>query len=268
MIAFGFTQKKFIGLTPRGRHRHAAAWLTKGFQALRTGRVTTREWRQFTAAYGTILEWMGLQRPPSRHDDSGTPSRLAWVSDAIQFHRTQAGMTVRDQDLAATMVIGDRITPQPPPQGMTYQVALDGLRSLFNIGAIYRTCEAAGVRTILLGNCPGKEDPRIRKTAMGTHERIIEESTDDLAAALMEKKKKGFTVIGVDTLEGALPCHQFDWPDRAVLVFGNEEYGIAPHILPVMDHFIHIPMFGTKNSLNVGAAVSAVLFQAVLSFTP
>lgn len=95
--------------------------------------------------------------------------------------------------------------------------------------------------------------------------RLKEEKTDDLAQVL-EKKEDGFVIIGVDTLEGSQPCHRFPWPDRAVLVFGNEEYGIAPHLLPVMDRFVHIPMFGRKNSINVANAAATVLFQAVFSF--
>lgn len=64
-------------------------------------------------------------------------------------------MVVRDPDMAGTMITGDRKHPAPDPPPMTYQVALDGLRSLFNIGSIFRSCEAAGVRTVILGNCPG-----------------------------------------------------------------------------------------------------------------
>ena len=273
MRSFGFTRKKFDGLTEQGRHRHAAAWLTEVFQSLRTGRTSSETWQQFVTEYASVLEWMGLAMPAgplaspsvSLTEQNETRARLAWLSDAIHRHRTGAGMVIRDPDLAATMVIGDRQIPAAEPPPMTYQVALDGLRSLFNIGAIFRTCEAAGVSTLILGNCPGREDPRVRKTAMGTHERIREEKTEDMAAALMEKKKHGFMVIGVETIEGSLPCHRFAWPDKAVLVFGNEEYGIAPHLLPVMDGFVHIPMFGMKNSLNVANAVSAVLFQAVFS---
>lgn len=243
-----------------------AAWLQDCFQTLRTGRVSSQQWQRFALEYATVLSWMGIALARPLPADTNVPECLAWVSDAIHSHRTGAGMVVRDHHMTRTMITGDRYAPAAEHPAMDYQVALDGLRSLFNIGAIFRTCEAAGVSTIILGNCPGGEDPRVRKTAMGAHQRISEEKTGDLAQTLLEKKKAGFAVIGMETVERSVPCHKFFWPPKAVLVFGNEEYGIAPHLLPVMDQCVHIPMFGTKNSLNVGAAVSAVLFQAVFSF--
>jgi tRNA(Leu) C34 or U34 (ribose-2'-O)-methylase TrmL len=264
MHSFGFTQKKFTRLTGPGRHRHLAAWLTANFQALRTGRVCPDQWKQLLREYSTILSWAGLDLPKPCPGGQDIPACLAWLSDAIHFHRIAAGMVIRDPDMAQTMITGDRAVSAPPPPAMTFQVALDGLRSLFNIGSILRSCEAAGIKTVILGNCPGSEDPRVAKTAMGA--RVSEEKTEDLAAVLAEKKAEGFTLIGVDTLEGSRPCHELDWPARAVVVLGNEEYGIAPHLLPVMDHCVHIPMFGAKNSLNVANAASIILFQAVFSF--
>lgn len=265
MHSFGFTQKKFTGLTAQGRHRHLITWLTAVFQTLRTGRISQGQWDRFLREYAGILGWAGLDLPGGPPGTDSIPACLAWLSDAIHFHRTAAGMVVRDADMTRTMITGDRAHPGTAPPPMTYEVALDGLRSLFNIGSIFRSCEAAGVNTVILGNCPGSEDPRVAKTAMGA--RVREEKTGDLAAVLAEKKAMGFTLIGVDTLEGSRPCHRIEWPARAVLVFGNEEYGIASHLLPVMDWFVHIPMFGAKNSLNVANAASVILFQAVFSLT-
>jgi tRNA G18 (ribose-2'-O)-methylase SpoU len=51
-------------------------------------------------------------------------------------------------------------------------------------------------------------------------------------------------------------------------VFGNEEYGMAAHLLPLMDDLVHIPMFGTKNSMNVANAAGVVIFQAMLHLDP
>ena len=264
MRSFGFTQKKFTGLTEQGRHRHLAAWLTTVFQTLRTGRIRQDQWDQFLFDYEGILGWADLELPGRIPGNDSVPQRLAWLSDAIHFHRTAEGRVIRDADMTRTMITGDRAHPENPPPAMTYQVALDGLRSLFNIGSILRSCEAAGIKTVILGNCPGSEDPRVAKTAMGAQ--VVEEKTQDLTAVLEEKKACGFTLIGVDTIEGSRPCYNVEWPEKAVLVFGNEEYGIAPHLIPVMDVFVHIPMFGAKNSLNVANAASVILFQAVFAF--
>jgi len=202
---------------------------------------------------------------PSHPSPGSTKEWMVFISDAIHSHRIASGKVLRDYDLLDKVITGDRDQPGPQPPVMEYQVALDGLRSLFNVGSIFRTCEAAGIKTMILGNCLGKESPQVRKTAMGTHESLMEEHTQDLTRVLAEKKDQGFRIICVETISESSPCHEYDWPEKAVIVVGNEEYGISPHVLSAMDDAVHIPMFGKKNSLNVANALSAVLYQAVFS---
>jgi len=133
------------------------------------------------------------------------------------------------------------------------------------VGSIFRTCDAAGIQSLILGNTLGKEDPRVQKTAMGAHKWISQETTSDLAQTLLEKKSQGFQIIAVETAVGSVPCHEFAWPSKGVVVFGNEEYGISSHVMPMADHIVHIPMFGKKNSLNVANAAAVILFQIALS---
>ena len=193
---------------------------------------------------------------------------MVYVSDAIHFHRQAAGMVAKDHNLLEPVKTGDRAESKGLAPDMEYQVALDGLRSLFNVGSIFRTCEAVGVTTIILGNTLGKENPRVRKTAMGAQEWITQEKTQDLAQTLTKKKAQGFRIIGVETMAGSAPCHGYAWPRKAVLVVGNEEYGISPHVLRVVEDMVHIPMYGRKNSLNVANATTAILYQAVFSLGP
>ncbi len=174
-------------------------------------------------------------------------------------------MVIKDHNLLEAVVTGDRSESNDLPSDIEYQVALDGLRSLFNVGSIFRTCEAVGVKTIILSNTMGKEHPQVRKTAMGSQEWITQEKTQDLAQTLVDKKAKGFRIIGVETMAGSAPCHGYAWPKKAILVVGNEEYGISPHVLRVVEDMVHIPMYGKKNSLNVANATTAILYQAVLS---
>jgi tRNA G18 (ribose-2'-O)-methylase SpoU len=96
---------------------------------------------------------------------------------------------------------------------------------------------------------------------MGADQWIEEETTQDLAHTLMEKKEKGFTVMGIETLPHARPYSEVSWTDNTIVVFGNEEYGIASHVLKTCDAFANIPMFGRKNSINVANAVSVICFQ-------
>lgn len=264
MDTFGFTRKKYLSLSEQGRRTHLSGWLASVYQRLLTSRVTPEQFCRIHAQYRTITAWSGTSCPPVPAG-SDNRARLAFISDAIHRLRIESGQFPRDYDLLDRVVTGDRAAPRQVRPDMDYQVALDGLRSLFNVGSIYRSCEAAGVRHLILGNCPGRENPRVRKTAMGTQHRLVEEKTTDLAQTLEAKKRQGFRIIALETLSDAVPCHQYPWPAKAVLLVGNEEYGIAPHVLSTRDDAVHIPLFGQKNSLNVANALSTVLFQAVFS---
>jgi len=265
MDTFGFTRKKFLSLSEKNQHRHIIAWLSGFYQKLSTNRIKKSAFDEFCSRYEAILKWMDLTlflRP-----DHGTRAQIEYVSNAVQFHRKSTEITIRDDTLLEPVTFLDKEIPALQLENMEYQVALDGLRSLFNVGSIFRTCDAAGVRRVILGNTLGKENPGVQKTAMGAQEWISQEKTSDLAQTLVEKKAEGFRIIGLETVAGSLPCHEYDWPSKGVLVFGNEEYGISSHVMPVLDDVVHIPMFGKKNSLNVANAVAAVLFQAVFHLT-
>ncbi|MBU0972491.1 MAG: hypothetical protein KKC20_17730 [Proteobacteria bacterium] len=263
MDTFGFTQKKFLSLSDKNRHHHIIDWLSAFYQNLAASRVKQMTFDDFCSRYEVILKWADLPLP--LRPDPGTRLQIEYISNAILFHRRASGMILRDDTLLEPAAFRDKAAPAMPLMNMEYQIALDGLRSLFNVGSIFRTCDAAGVKCVILGNTPGREHPHVQKTAMGTQEWIPQEKTSDLATTLLEKKNQGFRIIGVETMPESVPCHAYAWPSKAVLVFGNEEYGISTHVLPVMDDLVHIPMFGKKNSLNVANAVAAILFQAVLS---
>lgn len=262
MDTFGFTKKKFLCLAEKNQHRHIIGWLSAFYQKLATNRVTAAGFEDFCARYETILGWIHLPLVP--RPGQGTRPRIEYISNAVHLHRLAAGTPLRDDTLLDPITCQDRPTPgiKSPIQ---YQVALDGLRSLFNVGSIFRTCDAAGIRSVILGNTLGKEHPQVQKTAMGAQEWISQETTSDLAQTLVEKKRQGFRIIAVETTARSVPCHEFAWPPKGVVVFGNEEYGISSHVMPAVDDTVHIPMFGKKNSLNVANAAAVILFQIVLS---
>ena len=263
MDTFGFTQKKFLCLAEKNQHRHIIGWLSAFYQKVATNRVETAAFEDFCSRYETIIRWIHLPLAP--RPAHGTRPWIEYISDAIQFHRKAAGTSLRDDTLLDPITFRDRTTPDVKLPNIHYQVALDGLRSLFNVGSIFRTCDAAGIRSVILGNTLGKEHSQVQKTAMGAQEWISQEKTSDLAQTLVEKKSQGFRIIAVETAVSSVPCHEFAWPPKGVVVFGNEEYGISSHVMPMVDDTVHIPMFGKKNSLNVANAVAVILFQIVLS---
>ncbi len=265
---FPFTRKKFMRLRAHTRHRHVVNWLSSVYQKLITNRMGEQSLMLIYDHYSMMLNWLNIQCPPIPE----TGDRRSWiefVSNAAHFHRIQAGIVPRDHHLLETVTFQDRCAP--PASGMHpasgCHIALDGLRSLFNVGSIIRTCDAAGFLSVILGNTPGDEHPAVRKTAMGAHQWVTQTRTADLAATLTDLKNQEFQVIGIETMRNSRSFAEYDWPAKAVLVFGNEEYGISASVLGVCDAFVHIPVFGRKNSINVASAVSVVAFHVACQLT-
>lgn len=256
MDTFGFTQKKWQTLTALAHHRHLIQWLSQFYHKLTTNRVSPETWDLFSRQYSQALSWSGF--PPFIAPREQTPRHwLEAVSDRIHYHRAEAGIEVKDTDLLTHVETRDE------PEAVTgtnidCHIALDGLRSLYNVGAVFRICDAAGFNSVILGNTKGKEDTRVQKTSMGAAQWIEQEKTQDLYSTLMRKKKDGYTIIGVETIKGAVPYDKAAWQPKTIILFGNEEYGIASHNLGICDQFVSIPMFGRKNSINVAACAAVI----------
>jgi len=261
MDTFNFTQKKFLTLSKESQHRHIIKWLTNVYQTMTTNRLNQKSLDLFSRQYNQILEWGQLQ--PFEKPEYNQPRLwLEKISDQIHSHRAAIGVSCRDQDLMGRVLTEDISSK---PNTIDCHVALESLRSLFNVGSIIRTCEAAGFKSIILGNMPDANHPGIQKTAMGADKSIQIENTEDLSHTLIEKKKAGYKIIGIETIKNAICFDEVDWQDQTIMVFGNEEYGISSHLMEVCDQFVHIPMYGKKNSINVANAVSVICFQAAQS---
>jgi tRNA G18 (ribose-2'-O)-methylase SpoU len=263
MDTFGFTKKKLLSLCPETQHRHIIIWLSKFYKKLTTNRVNQASLDLFTHQYNELLNWTGMKcfiKP----DSNNTRAWIETISDQIHFHRSVTDSTCRDYDLLEKVQTNDSLFSCSQID-IQCHVALDGLRSLFNVGSIFRTCDAAGFNSILLGNTQGKEQASVQKTAMGAQKWVKQKKTADLAQTLVEKKEKGYRIIGVETIKGASPFDDISWRKKTIIVFGNEEYGISSHVLKVCDEFVYIPMFGKKNSINVANAVSVICFHIARS---
>jgi 23S rRNA (guanosine2251-2'-O)-methyltransferase len=200
-----------------------------------------------------------MEKPKSNNNRAW----VEFVSDAIHFHRLGAGISPKDHDLleSASTSVTTSDSSMEKQKAIDYHVAIDNFRSLFNVGAIFRICDAAGFRSIILGNTPGAENPSVKKTSMGASEWVDAYKTEDLASTLIKQKDKGYSIIGIETIKNSVKHTEFKWPQKAVIVMGNEEYGISKHILRICDNFVHIPMYGKKNSINVTNAASVVMFH-------
>ncbi|HKK91193.1 MAG TPA: TrmH family RNA methyltransferase [Desulfobacteraceae bacterium] len=263
MICFHFTRKKFLSLSSTGRHRWIIKWLSPIYQQIVTNRISMESLDLFFTSYSDVLAWMEEEKPvkPCRQHHK---LWVEFVSDAIHFHRTQANQVVRDQDLFLNIEKNDLGENTRRAPAFDCHMALDGLRSLFNVGSIFRVCDAGGFSSIILGSTPGREDPRVLKTSMQAAQWMPQTPTDNLAETLEIRKNQGYRIVGIETVQGAVPYADYPWQNKTIIVLGNEEYGISSHVLKVCDDFIRIPMFGRKNSLNVATAAAIVVFQAGL----
>ena len=244
-------------------------WLSGFYQKLTTNRLTPASFESFSRQYNEILTWAGM--PP--FIGPGSLNTRAWIeliSDRIHFHRTAMGHILRDYDLLEPVGTGDSVDTglSPALKDINCHIALDGIRSLYNVGSVFRICDAAGFKSVILGNTLGKGHPGVKKTAMGAEKWVEQEIVTDLAGCLFDKKEAGFRIIGIETIQNACPFNQYPWQKNTIVVFGNEEYGISSHVRETCDDVVYIPMFGKKNSINIAVAAGAVCFQVATSLYP
>lgn len=158
-------------------------------------------------------------------------------------------------------------------------VVAHNIRSTYNIGSIFRTCEGFGVSKIILsGYSPyprSKNDPRlphiadkltkqIHKSALGAESMIPFEHFDTLDLAHL--KRKGFRIVGLEQNEQSIMINQYKTPEKVVLLLGEEVNGITPDLIKECDDLIEIPMRGKKESFNVSVAAGIALY-AITSLT-
>ncbi|PIE70984.1 MAG: hypothetical protein CSA22_04435 [Deltaproteobacteria bacterium] len=260
--SFPFTRKKIKSLPVKRQHRRIADWIRQLYQALITGRIADSGLDFLASEFRRLDAWMGdaAGKIPIP-DPADTAGWVRFLSDVHFYHLKAAGVRVSDPNLLPRVVTGDDPDRGPWTGVHPYRIALDGVRSLFNVGAVFRICDAAGFDGLILGHTLGPDTPGVRKTARGAQTWIPAEITEDLAATLAVYRRSGVPVIGVETVEGAVLHTDFSWPSSGIVVFGNEEYGISPTVMGGCDAFVQLPMYGRKNSINIATAVSVICFE-------
>jgi len=146
---------------------------------------------------------------------------------------------------------------------LPFTVVLDNVRSLWNVGSIFRSADACGVRKIMLTGitgCPPR--PELTKTALGADEAVAWSYLADPVEAVRSVAREGFEPVALETSPRAVPLDRFAWPDRVALVVGNEVAGIADPVLEECSHHLSLPMLGVKNSFNVAVAFGIAAYAA------
>ncbi len=142
-----------------------------------------------------------------------------------------------------------------PVARLPFAVLVDSVRSLWNVGALFRTADACGVRELVLAGITGHPPrPEITKTALGAEEAVPWRYRADPAEALAELVGEGYIPVALEAGPRAVPLDQVAWPAPLCLVVGNEVAGITPAVLDACPVHAVIPMRGVKSSLNVAVA--------------
>jgi len=145
-------------------------------------------------------------------------------------------------------------------------VILDNIRSAFNVGAILRTSDGAGVNKVYLcGITPDVNHPKIIKTALGAQEYMKSEYFKTTKDAVEKARAEGYLIASIEQAENSISIEEVKDLNKLCLVFGNELSGVSHEILESSDKVIEVPMFGKKNSLNVATTVGIVLYYLVLN---
>lgn len=159
---------------------------------------------------------------------------------------------------------------------MTKEVVIvaHNIRSIHNVGSIFRTCEGFGVSKIILsGYTPypkmagdrrlphitNKLTKAIHKTALGAE--LLVEFEYQLTPNINNLRSNGYTIIGLEQDATAVSISTFSAPDKIALLIGEEVNGLEPNLISSCDYLVEIPMQGQKESFNVGVATGIALFS-------
>jgi len=151
-------------------------------------------------------------------------------------------------------------------------IVLDNIRSLHNIGSVFRTSDAFSIEQVVLTGITAQPPHReIQKTALGATESVEWIYSENCADAVSAIKERGVKVFGVEQVHGSTKLNELsvDFSTQKIaLVFGNEVKGVDETVLAHCDHFIEIPQYGTKHSLNISVSVGVVLWELVRNLRP
>ncbi|SNR88817.1 RNA methyltransferase [Flavobacterium sp. ov086] len=143
-------------------------------------------------------------------------------------------------------------------------LVLDDIRSLHNIGSVFRTADAFLIEKIILcgitATPPNKE---IHKTALGATETVAWEHHENVLEVIENLKKDNVLTLAIEQVESAIFLQDFkvEKDQKYALVFGNEVYGVAQEAVAICDGCIEIPQLGTKHSLNIAVSAGIVVWD-------
>lgn len=143
-------------------------------------------------------------------------------------------------------------------------IVLDNIRSLHNVGSVFRTADAFRLQGVWLCGitaCPPAAE--IHKTALGAEDSVSWEYFEDTLDAVERLQREGYEVLAVEQVEGSLKLNTFriDPTKRYALILGNEVKGVRQDVVDAADAALEIPQYGTKHSMNVSVTAGIVMWE-------
>ncbi len=145
-----------------------------------------------------------------------------------------------------------------------YCLVLDDIRSLNNVGSVFRTADAFRAEIIYLCGITGQPPHRdITKTALGATESVTWEYAPSVTTLVQRLRNEGWTIIAIEQAEGSISLTDFrpDSNKRYAFVFGNEVTGVTENVVQSADWVVEVPQFGTKHSLNIAVTAGIVCWD-------
>jgi len=143
-------------------------------------------------------------------------------------------------------------------------VLLDNVRSLFNVGSIFRTSDAVMAKKIYLcgitGAPPRKE---ISKTALGAEEIVPWEQDDEAIQVIRRLKSDGVQIVAVELAKDSVDYSEAKYDFPVCFVLGHEVEGVSDEVMELVDMTVHLPMLGRANSLNVATCYGIIAYDAL-----
>lgn len=149
-------------------------------------------------------------------------------------------------------------------------VILDNIRSLNNIGSVFRTSDAFLIEKIYLCGITAKPPHKdIHKTALGSTDTVVWEYVNDTVTLVEKLKAEGIKVISIEQAENATMLNDFTPQPQTTyaIVFGNEVKGVQQKVVDASDVVIEIPQYGTKHSLNISVSCGVVIWDLFCKLT-
>ena len=143
-------------------------------------------------------------------------------------------------------------------------VVLDNVRSLHNVGSIFRTSDAFLVEAVYLcGITSTPPHAEIHKTALGAENSVVWKHFEDTHEALTALQARGYIVYAIEQAEGStkLPSLKLDASKKYAVILGNEVKGVQQSVVDACDGCIEIPQFGTKHSMNVSVTGGIIIWE-------